>query len=479
MELDDTNAAKLPERISRMRRFPHAPDLEKSLARYQITSAAAHARVLMASGMVQGELVDRIVAGLDQIQTELSAGQSFLNAQDSEMYSALLRRLNEITGTASERLKHGRSDEDWLATDVRLWLRDSILSVLINLNEIRKILLALGDIHQEVFLPGYAHMQPRGREMLSFFFLAADSRFRQDAERFLALFSRVNVLPSGLDIQVMMKHPLDRGLMARLLGFDGIRQNTFDSVAEIDHLLEYSSCAAILGVHVSQLASELLLWMTQEFGFARLPRSFALENENFPGRKSTQIVEVLRARSSSLTGRLTEVLNQFKGLPFGSSQESSEVLRAMNEVIYNLDLVLELTRTILPALNFDTKRMSDASDSDMQNRANAIDYLIEKGFTSDKAVKLVDPLVEYCRKRKRSMSDLAPGEWGQFSPAFDRDIYKYVSSDDSLGNLGSRYEVLSQALAHGRQLIADHEAKVTALVDKVKSLTVELPSTTE
>ncbi len=481
MESDDQskNGFPVPTRVSRMRRFPTPPDLEKILPRYQLASSAAHARVLMASGLIKAEVVDQIVTGLEQIGQEFAAGKHFINDDDIDLYTALIRRLSELTGTVGERLNQGRSDEDWLATDVRLWVRDTLLDALLKLIELRTMFLQLATAHEDVFFSAYTHMQPKRREMLCFHFLSVESRLRQDCERFLDLFGRVNLISAGLDNQILLEHPLDRGLLARLLGFDGIQHNTFDSVSEVDYVIEFASCAAIFGTHLSQFAGEMLLWSTQEFGLVRLPRQFSFENETFPDRKSSEVLEVLRSRSASLGYKLTEILSQLKGIPSASSHESSEVLSALNELIYNLDFVLELTKTILPALIFDIKRMTDLSEVDMANRANAIDYLIEKGFAPDKAVSLVEPLVEYCRKRKRTMSDLAPGEWMQFSPAFDRDIYKYVSKDESLGTSGPRYELVSQAIGYGRQRLAHDHEQLAALSSKVKSLTVEVPTTTE
>jgi argininosuccinate lyase len=479
MDFENIESPRLPERLARIRRFPHAPPLEKVLAPYQVSSSIAHVKMLAAGGIVNVEVADRMIASLQEIGQELAAGTSLVRDDDPDIYSAFLRRFAEKAGTISERINIGRTDELWLLTDVRLWLRDAIVNALQQMVEVRRALIKLAVTHEDVMMPGYAHMQPRRREMLSFFFLGADSRLRRDGERFRALFGRVNTMPSDIDSQVLLNHPLDRSILAKHLAFDGVSFNSFDSVTELDHVIEFASCAAILGVDLSQIAAELLLWSTQEFGFVRLPRAFAMESELFPGRKSAQALEILRAKSSSLGARLAEILGQVKGIPVGASYETNEVLTAVNELVYNLDFVLELTRSILPHLMFDTKRMHDSSDRDMLNRANAIEYLIEKGFTPDKAVSIVEPLAEYCRKRKRSMSDLAPGEWSEFSPAFDHDIYKYVLNDDTLGQSGPRYEVMSQALSNGTELLANDEAQVTALSDKVKSLTVEVPSATE
>lgn len=479
MDLLDNETPPLPSRFSRIRRFPQAPSIDKVIAPYQVLSSIGHVKVLAAGGVVHAEVADRMIESLKEIGDEIAKGTAFVEDEDLDLYSAFLRRFAEKAGTISERLSVGRTDETWLLTDMRLWLRDAIVQAMTRMISVRKHLMQLATTHEEVMMPAYSHMQPKRREMLSFFFLAADSRLRHDGERFKNLFSRVNLLPSDLDSQILLKQPLDRSIAASSLAFDGMSFNGFDSIPDVDFLVEFSGCAGIVGLHLSQMAGELLLWATQEFGFVRLPRVFALENDNFPGRKSTQALEVLRSKSGSLGSSFSEILGQLKGLPFGASHEINEVLSRLNDLVFNLDTVLELTEVILPALMFDTKRMHDASDRDMLNRANAIEYLIEKGFTPDRAVSLVEPLAEYCRKRKRSMSDLAPGEWSEFSPAFDHDIYKYVANDDTLGQSGPRYEVMSQALANGNHLLASDEAQLMAISDKVKSLTVEVPSATE
>ncbi len=474
-----SSATPLPPELKKVRRIAKAPDFERALAPYQLLSAKAYVDVLQVNGIIKGEIADRLIQGLVEIESEIASGKSFVLEQDPDLYTGLVRRLSQITGTISERILHGRTDENWLAVDTRLWMRDNILLAMRDVLAIRAYLIELADQHRDIMMPGYAHMQPTRRQPFTCYFLALDTSLRGDFERLRQLFDRVNRMPAGLDSLILEEQPTDRALMASKLSFDGVINNSVDSSMDFDHLIEFSSVSALLGTHLSRYISELLLWTTHEFGYLRLPRSLALADEQFFERKSSEVLELLRARIASITADCANVMTTFRGLPTGATAELFECLDTVNEMRSKLHSVLLNIAAIFPALIFDTKRISESSEMDMINRGNAVDYLIEKGFTPDKAVSLVEPLVEYCRKRQRSMSDLAPAEWQEFSPAFDHDIYKYVIPDKSTGTMGPRLDILERSIVDARNMFSHDEAHRQALSEKVRALAVEVRTSSE
>lgn len=451
-----------------IRRFWHPVEVEKALAPYQLMSSIAYTQVLVESGVITNEVGKRVIEGLQQLQKELSEGKHFLDNKDPDIYSGLTRRLAELVGQSAESINVARSLDERLATDVRLWVRERLCQILGRLLRVRQVLLRLSEIHQEVMMPGYSHMQPTSPEFFSFFFMANESRLQRDYDRMAELMERVNLLPMSFDSVSNTEVTTDRALLAKLLKFDGVLENSFDSFSDWDYLLEFASMTAIAGTHISQLASELLLWSTYEFSYVRLPRVFSFRGERFPLKRNPEILESLRSASSALTGRLTELLTLLKGIPLGFSHEANEALPAVLEVFVQIDLALELCAEILPALIFDTKKMNNIAEMDLENRANVIDYLIEKEFEPDKAIKIVDNLIEYCKQRKKELVDLAPSEWQEFSPAFETDIYKYVGSQASREKTTYDFHALLQTLSKARQALESDDLSFKSIDSKIK-----------
>ena len=376
--------------FEQIRKFWHPLSVENALAPYQIASSLAYVQVLMHMGELSQDEAARLTEGLRQIYRELLSGTSFLNDNDPDIYTGLARRLSELCGETAGCISR-RSSVESLALDVRLWVRDRLVSAFRGLIELRQVLLRLAAEHEEVLMPGHAHLQPTRPQLLSLFFMGSESRLHRDFNRMEELFERLNMLPKSIGGDAQLEREFDYDVLSRLLKFQGTTHVAF--AGDGDYLLEFASLAAITGVHLSQLASELLIWSSHEFGYVRLPRAFVFREQRFPARRNPEILEALRSRSALFAGRLAELLSIMKGIPLGYSHEANEALPAVLDVVTNLDFVLELSSVVLPALVFDTKKMSDAAQLDLENRGNVIDYLIEKDFPQEKATAIVEHLL--------------------------------------------------------------------------------------
>jgi argininosuccinate lyase len=226
----------------------------------------------------------------------------------------------------------------------------------------------------------------------------------------------------------------------------------------------------MLGVHVSQMSSELLLWATQEFGFVRLPRAFVFRSQSMPQKRNPELLEILRSRPAVLVGRLTQFLSELKGLCVSYSQDLQESLPGLIESASDVRFLLELTQVLLPALNFDAVRMRETAARDMTSAANVVDYLVERGFANEKAAKIVESCVSYCRERNRQLVDLTLNEWALFSPAFDEQVYNYLNLEESIDNRsslgGSSGEQIEMALARRKSLLEDEGKALSKLAAK-------------
>jgi argininosuccinate lyase len=221
-------------------------------------------------------------------------------------------------------------------------------------------------------------------------------------------------------------------------------------------LIEFAAAASLIGVHLSQMSSELLLWATQEFAFVRLPRAFVFRSQSMPQKRNPELLEILRSRPSVINGRLSQFLNELKGLSVSYSQDLQECLPGLLDVVENLQFILELIYVLLPAFKFDTIRMQTLASSDLTNAGHAVDFLIERDMAPDKASKVIDAILTYCRERTKSLPDLTLNEWIQFSPAFNEDIYNYVKVEESVDSRtsygGTGGEQVEQSLKRTVQL---------------------------
>ncbi|HEY9676481.1 MAG TPA: argininosuccinate lyase [Drouetiella sp.] len=418
--------------FDQFRRFWQSPEVERILLCADIESSIAHVRMLGETAIVEKQVSADVIAGLEQIRKEMHAGTPVLQRQDVDIHSAIHRRLYDIVGGMADVVRIAKSHNDQIATDIRLWMRDVTLDLYALIIEVRLKLLQLAERDMDVTMPGYTHMQPAVPILLSHWWLANETRLARDFSRLSDFYKRMNVLPLGACQLAGTTQPIDRQMVAEYLNFDGVMENSLDAVSDRDYLIEFASAASLIGVHLSQMSSELLLWSTQEFAFVRLPRSFVFRSQSMPQKRNPELLEILRSRPSVLNGRLTEFLNELKGLTISYSQDLQECLPGLLDVVQNIRFILELTDVLLPAFKFDTVRMQKLANADMTNAGHAIDFLIERDMAPDKASKIVDQILDYCRERSKTLPDLTLNEWLQFSPAFNEDIYNYVTVENAV-----------------------------------------------
>ncbi len=444
----ETVTSKRPFGVDNVSRFRQPRSLELTLAPYQVASARAYTQMLADSDQIEGDVADLVLRSITELEEKLRAGESFLEEDDLDIYSGLERKLDEMVGSSSNILRMGLSPNDHIACDIRLWLRDECLASMHLLLDLRRVLLELAGNHIEVVMPGYSHMQPATPELLSHWWLASASRFCRDFSRLKDVLKRINLCPMGAGAFAGSHQPIDRMKLAELLRFDGVIENSLDAVSDRDSVVELTACASIISLHISQLASELLVWATQEFGYVRLPRAFTYRSRNFPQKRNPEPLEVLRSRCSQINGRLSQFNQELKGIPVSYSHDLQESLPGLLEVLSNLRFILELCAVVLPAMIFDTAKMEERASVDLANAGNVMDYLLERSFEPDKAAKIVEGLLKYCQQRSKHFIDLTRGEWQEFSPAFDDEIYRYITAStatETKGTLGGTAHVQVEA----------------------------------
>lgn len=440
------------------RRFWQNPEIEESLLSYDVQSCIAHVRMLGETGIVNKESCAVVLEGLEKIQKELAEGKSYLSPEDIDIHEGLERRLRELVGDIGGVIHIAKSRNDQIATDIRMWLRDSTHEIFESLSTLRQQLVGLAERDLDIVMPGYTHMQPAQPILLSHWWLANEARFRRDYLRLHDFYPRLNALPLGACVLAGTKEPIDRTLVAKYLNFDDVIENSLDAVSDRDFVIEFAAFAALVGVHLSQIGAELLLWATKEFGFIKLQKPFLFRTQNLPYKKNPELLEVLRSRPSMLYGRLMEFISQLKAVPSGYSQDLQECLPGLLDTVENLKFLLELCAALLRGIDIDQKRMREIACADLLNGSNATEYLINKGIDEEKAERVLENLTTYCQTRNKFLSDLALSEWQQFSPAFEADVYDYVTMEQSVGSFcsfgGSSRDQVESALNRAKDILA-------------------------
>lgn len=455
------------------RRFWHSTEVEESLLWYDLECAKAHVRMLAQTAIVDNASADVVLAALDQMSRDLSEGRTYLSDEDNDIHSGMERHLKEVVGEVGSIVGIAKSRNDQIATVIRMWLRDAAIEIFGGLAKLRLELISLAERDLDVVLPGYTHMQPAQPILLSHWWLANESRFKRDFDRLIDFFSRLNTLPLGAVVISGAKEPIDRAMVAKQLAFDDVIENSLDAVSDRDFLVEFGSFAALVGVHLSQMSTDLLLWATQEFGFVKLQKRFVFRTARLPFKRNPELLEVLRSRPSVFHGRLVEFISELKAVPSGYSQDLQECLPGLLDVVENLRFLIELATEIVRGIDIDPKRMREVACADFMNWTNAIDYLITHGVEPERADKIIEHLSHYCKTRKKYLSDLALSEWQQFSPAFEADVYEYVTSEESVGEFcsfgGSSKDQVESALARAREHLSADEKRVPKRMQAVQN----------
>ena len=457
------------------RRFLDKPAVEAKLLLCAIASTSAHVQMLHQTGILPENKAERILAALTALKAATKSEIAVILPADGDVYDTIDRRLSAVLDPEDVLLiRTAKSKNDQTSTDTRLYLREEVLKLTEQLLNLRALLIGLAERDIEVVMPGYTHMQPAEAILLSHWWMMNESRFARDFARLLELFARMNLLPLGACVMAGTKEPIDRYIVARLLGFDDLIQNSLDSVTDRDYQIEFAAAASLTGLHLSQIGSELLLWATQEYGFILLPRHLVVDSHNMPLKRNPELLEVLRARPALIFGRLMEFVAELKAVPTGFSQDLQESIPGLADVVETLRLLLELASGILPGIEPDQRRMREVACADLVNVSNALDYLLARGYEKHEAVKALEKLSTYCRARNKYLSDLSLSEWQQFAPAFENDIYDHVAMEQSIGAYcsfgGSSTEQVELALARAKEVLQNDRTRLMEQRNKVPLL---------
>ena len=387
----------------------------------------AHAKMLAKQGIIRVRDGQKIVRGLQRIEREIASGKFRFSQADEDIHMNIERRLTELIGTAGGKLHTARSRNDQVALDMRLYLRDEVTVVIDGLRALQLELARAAKKHLDVIMPGYTHLQRAQPVLLAHHLLAYYDMFDRDLERFAGCFERINVLPLGSGALAGTTFPIDRMYVAKLLGFPRVSKNSIDAVSDRDFLLEFLAASAILFVHLSRLADELVLWSSQEFGFVELPDGYCTGSSMMPQKKNPDVPELIRGKSGRVFGHLQALLTIMKGLPLAYNRDLQEDKVPLFDTADTVKASVKIMAEIIQGLTVRRERMLHAAQEGFMNATDLADYLAERGVPFRSAHEVAGKVVQFCLAQGKRIEDLSLVELRRFSDRIDNDLYGYLS----------------------------------------------------
>lgn len=410
-----------------MNDFHSSIAFDARLYREDIAGSIAHARMLGKTGIIPASDAEAIIGGLQSILADIESGSVTFTADAEDIHMNIETLLTARIGDAGKKLHTGRSRNDQVALDMRMYAKRSIREVQDRLYKLCELLLDLAREHRQHCMPGYTHLQKAQPVTLGHHFMAYFQMFARDYGRFADCHRRTDVMPLGSGALAATTYPLDRAMVAEELGFASITQNSLDGVSDRDFTIEFASCAAICMMHLSRFCEEIILWSTNEFGFAALDDAYSTGSSIMPQKKNPDVAELVRGKTGRVYGDLTALLTIMKGLPLAYNKDMQEDKEAFFDVRDTLLGCLGIFTPMLQTLAFNVERMEEGALKGFANATDLADYLVMKGMPFRDAHEVSGRLVLEASKHGHGLLDFSLAELKGYSDLFEDDVYGAIS----------------------------------------------------
>lgn len=413
-------------------RYTASISFDYRLAEYDIQGSLAHARMLAARNIITQEDLIAIENGLGQIRDEIRDGRFSWSLQLEDVHLNIERRLTDIIGDAGKRLHTGRSRNDQVATDIRLYLRAAIDEVMALIRSLQQALLKLAEHHTETVMPGFTHLQVAQPVSFAHHLMAYFEMLKRDAGRLSDCRKRVNQLPLGAAALAGTSYPIDREMVARELAFEGVCENSLDAVSDRDFAIEFCSCASLIMTHLSRMSEELILWMNPAVGFIMLADRFCTGSSIMPQKKNPDVPELVRGKTGRINGHLVALLTLMKAQPLAYNKDNQEDKEPLFDTVDTLTDTLRIYADMLAGVQVNAGAMRKAALQGFSTATDLADYLVKKGIPFRDAHEIVARAVQYAEQKGCDLADLDLGELQQFSAHIDHDIFSVLTLKGSL-----------------------------------------------
>jgi argininosuccinate lyase len=438
-------------------RFTGSLAFDRRLWPHDIVGSMAWARALARAGLLTDAERDSILKGLEAVRAELEAGTFAFRPELEDIHMNIERRLQELVGDVGGKLHTGRSRNDQIALDERLYLRDTVAHVRDGLRAAQSALVERAAEHVATPMPGYTHLQRAQPIVLAHHLLAYVFMLERDRERLSGCAARADCLPLGAGALAGTAFPIDREALARELGFEAVSANSLDAVSDRDYILEFLAGVAIVGMHLSRLAADLTLWATAEFGFVEFADAFATGSSIMPQKKNPDVAELIRGKSGRLYGNLVAVLTTMKGLPLAYNSDMQEDKEPFFDSVDTLEAILGVLPPLLASLVFRTERMRAAAGEHYATATDLADYLVRKGLPFRQAHEIVGRVVRHALERGVALDAVPLDTLRSFSTLIEADVREALTVEASLRARavtgGTAPAAVARALAEARALL--------------------------
>jgi len=441
-----------------VKRYTASVDFDRRLALVDIRGSLAHARMLAATGVLSAEDLGAIERGLATIKDEIERGEFAWSSDLEDVHFNIEKRLTSLVGDAGKRLHTGRSRNDQVATDLRLWLREETDALIASLVALRRAFIDLAEAHAATIMPGYTHLQVAQPVTFGHHLLAYEAMFARDAERLADARRRLNRLPLGSAALAGTSFPIDRQRVAAELGFEALCTNSLDAVSDRDFAIEFLAAAALAMTHVSRFAEELVWWTNPRFAFVTLADRFCTGSSIMPQKKNPDVAELARGKTGRVTGHLVALLTLMKGQPLAYNRDNQEDKEPLFDAVDTLsDTLAILTDLVAGGIAVNADRMREAAAEGHSTATDLADYLVRKGLPFRDAHEVVALAVRHAESRGVGLDALPLAELQKFAPVIAADVHAVLTLEGSVASRnhpgGTAPEQVRAAIAAARRAL--------------------------
>ncbi len=406
--------------------FTASVHYDSRLALFDIQASVAHAKMLGKQGIIPAKDAQKIVRGLIDIQKEIEHGKFTWNPALEDVHTNIEHALIQKIGECGKRLHTARSRNDQIATDIRLWTRAQIDTIINLINQFQKALIQFAETNLDVIIPGFTHLQPAQPVLLAHHYLAYFEMLQRDKSRFRELRPRVNTLPLGAAALAGTPHPIDPQFVATELGFELLCANSMDAVSDRDFLIEFCSHCALLMMHLSRWCEELIIWSTPLFGFIEIGDAFTTGSSIMPQKKNPDVAELVRGKTGRVYGNLLSLLTLMKSLPLTYNRDLQEDKEPAFDTADTVENSLTICAKMVGSIKVQNENIQKALNLGYMEATDLADYLVERGMNFRDAHSVVGKIVLHAIKTKKSLQELKLDEYKTFSPLFNNDVYSII-----------------------------------------------------
>ena len=434
--------------------FTSSLHYDRRLYKQDIAGSLAHVSMLGKQGIIPNEEARQIKSGLHSILTEIEEGTFPWRTELEDIHMNIERRLFDKLGPVAGKLHTGRSRNDQIALDLRMYVKESCEGITKRLDLLQKTLLELAETHIRTIIPGYTHLQRAQPVLLSHHFLAYFEMFQRDKIRYERVKDSADVMPLGSGALAGLPYPIDREYVAKKLDFSSISENSMDAVSDRDFLLDFHSATATCGIHISRLSEELVLWSSEEFSFITMGDDYTTGSSIMPQKRNPDFAELARGKTGRLIGNLVALLTVLKGLPLTYNRDLQEDKESFFDSDDTIVAILDIFSGMLASLHVNEENTHLATEKGLLLATDLADYLVAKGLTFRKSHTIVSKLTDYVLEHHKTFSELTLSEYQEFSNEFDSEVFK-ITPETSIENRqtygGTATSMVSDSIVRARK----------------------------